>query len=106
MLSFLDLGLPLWIGGAPFATPPAPFQISSVGFAGCVRNLTVDGELMDLDSHIEQSNSERGCGQIDDSCGSGAGGPCGAGTCVPSLGDFSCVCPPLIAGGNCESGRY
>ena len=73
-----------------------------MGFSGCVRNVLVDGELLDLEGHIEQRSSERGCGQVDGSC---AGGRCGEGECVPSLGEFSCVCPALRAGDSCQNGE-
>lgn len=103
--SFLDIGLPLWIGGVPSNFPPTPHQPSSVGFAGCVRNVIINSASLDLEDYIEQRNSERGCGLIDDSCVSGER-QCGAGTCVPILGDFSCICPTQLAGDNCEKGIF
>lgn len=102
--SFLDVGLPLWIGGVPFNFPStAPHQPSSVGFAGCIRNVTINDRLLDLEGYIEQQNSTRGCGQIADSCASSMR-QCGSGTCVPELGGSSCICPPQSAGDNCEKG--
>lgn len=74
-----------------------------MGFNGCIRNVTVDGELLDLEDYIDQSNSEGGCQQIDSSCG--VEGACGAGTCVPSLAGFSCICPAQVAGDNCQEGK-
>ena len=105
IFSFLNLGLPLWIGGVPFPAPFSPDHISSVGFAGCIRNITIDNQLLDLEAFIEQRNSERGCGQAYDRCGflnGGGGSLCGGGICVPQVGGYSCICPPLRAGDNCE----
>lgn len=101
--SVLDLGLLLWIGGVPFPTPLSN-HFSSVGYAGCIRNVTIDNKLLDLEGFIEQRNSERGCSQLYDGCGlGGRGRVCGDGTCVPFVGGYNCICPPQKAGDNCET---
>jgi hypothetical protein len=103
--SFLDLGLPLWIGGVPFQFHlAASHHPSSVGFTGCIRNVTINGATLDLEDYIDQGNSERGCGSVHDNCISGER-LCGDGVCVPMLGEFSCVCPAEVAGDSCEKGE-
>lgn len=59
--SFLDLGLPLWLGGAP---SPSPSHVSSTAITACVRQVVVNGDLLDLNSHIDLSNSQSGCPQV------------------------------------------
>lgn len=49
-----------------------------------------------------QENSARGCAQIEEVCLSEA--MCGEGECIPVLGSHRCVCPPQVAGDNCEKG--
>ena len=62
-LSFLDLGLPLWLGGAP---SPSPSHVSTTAITACVRQLLVNGDLLDLNSHTDQANSQPGCPQVEE----------------------------------------
>ena len=105
--SFLDLGLPLWLGGVPaeFFLPPL-HQISSRGVTGCVRNVYVNNCLLDLDNHVSEANSQSGCGQVDDVCDDTVvGGLCGeGGVCQSGWEDYSCLCPSLREGENCDRG--
>ena len=59
--SFLDLGLPLWLGGAPSLSAS---HVSSQDITACVRQVLVNGDMLDLNSHIDQSNSQPGCPQV------------------------------------------
>ena len=61
LLSFLDLDLPLWLGGAP---SPSPAHVSSTSITACVRQVLVNGRLLDLNSHIDQRNSQPGYPQV------------------------------------------
>ena len=102
--SFLDLGLPLWLGGVPAEFPLPPLhQISSRGVTGCIRNVHINDRLLDLNSHVGESNSQSGCGQVDDVCDA-IGGMCGGGECLSRWEDYTCVCPPQREGENCERG--
>ena len=105
--SFLNLGLPLWIGGVPFSSPE---YFSSVGFMGCIRNFAVDGQFLDLEAFVDQQNSVTGCTQVDSGCGLGDGGVtssvCRGGTCNSLIGGYSCVCPAQKTGENCEKSMW
>ena len=60
---FLDLGLPLWVGGVPART--AQFlPIQSQGISACVRNMYIDGVLLDLASHVAEQRSQAGCSEV------------------------------------------
>jgi len=93
----LDLGLPLWIGGAPFSSPA---HFASVGFSGCMRNVTVNGQLLDLEDFLDQQNSARGC---ESGCGSDT---CGGGACIPRIDAYTCICPPQKTGENCKNSEF
>ncbi len=62
LLRFLDVSLPLWLGGAPSVPPGLP--LGSSGIDGCVRNVVINGRTLDLDSHVDQLNSNNGCPQV------------------------------------------
>lgn len=105
--SFLDLGLPLWLGGVPAEFPLSSLhQISSRGVTGCIGNVHINGRLLDLNSHLAESNSQSGCGQIDDVCRV-SNGLCGkGGVCLPRWEEYQCLCPPQKEGEICDKGRY
>ena len=104
--SFLDLGLPLWLGGVPSEFPLSPLhQISSRGVTGCIRNFYVNDRLLDLNGHLSQVNSASGCGQIEDVCAAETE-RCGmGGECLPRLEGYQCVCPPMREGQSCGEGN-
>ena len=58
--SSLDLGLPLWLGGAP--------EIAGLtdgsGISSCISDVFIDDELLDLENYIAEKNSGRGCAQV------------------------------------------
>ena len=59
---FLDVGLPLWLGGAP--SVPAGLPLGSRGIDGCVRNVIISGVMLDLASHVDERNSANRCPQV------------------------------------------
>ncbi len=60
--SFLDLGLPLWVGGVPFSPGPA-YPFTSRGITACVGEVRVNGELLDLENYVYEQRSQRSCPQ-------------------------------------------
>ena len=58
--SSLDLGLPLWLGGAP--------EIAGLsdgsGISSCISDVIINDELLDLENYIAEENSGRGCSQV------------------------------------------
>ena len=63
---FLDATLPLWLGGAPSVPPGLP--LGNRGIDGCVRNVIINGHILDLDSHVDELNSNNGCPQVYSAC--------------------------------------
>ena len=61
--SFLDLGLPLWLGGVPF-TPGPSLPVSSQGITACIRDVYISGRLLDLNSHVDEQGTQHGCPQV------------------------------------------
>lgn len=61
--SFLDLGLPLWLGGLPFVPDPS-LPVSSQGITACIRNVYISGRLLDLNSHVDEQGTQHGCPQV------------------------------------------
>lgn len=62
VFSYLDLGLPLYIGGIPL--PFAILPNTSQGISACIRNLFINQVLLDLDNFVAQENSQSGCSQV------------------------------------------
>ena len=58
--SSLDLGLPLWIGGAPEIEGFS----EGVGITTCISNFTINNQLLDLEDYVDEVNSARGCEQV------------------------------------------
>ena len=58
--SSLDLGLPLWIGGAPEILGFS----EGTGTSSCISNFTINNKVLDLEDYIDESNSARVCGQV------------------------------------------
>jgi len=58
--SSLDLGLPLWLGGAPEIVG---FSDGS-GISSCISDVIINDELLDLENYNAEENSGRGCAQV------------------------------------------
>ena len=58
--SSLDLGLPLWIGGAPEIEGLS----EGTGINSCISNFTINNQLLDLEDYVDELNSARGCEQV------------------------------------------
>lgn len=58
--SSLDLGLPLWIGGAPEIEGFS----EGTGISSCISNFTINNEILDLEDYVDELNSARGCEQV------------------------------------------
>ena len=60
---FLDLGLPLWLGGAPVLSSTLP--IFNQGINACIRSVFVSEMILDLETHVADEQTEQGCAQVD-----------------------------------------
>lgn len=96
---FLDLTGPLQIGGLPKIA--AYFQIQSEDFIGCISDLYIDHQFIDLNSFIADNGTVPGCPQKLASC---ATEPCfNGGTCRDGWGEgWECECPDGFTGNACQ----
>ncbi|XP_033106725.1 cadherin EGF LAG seven-pass G-type receptor 2-like isoform X3 [Anneissia japonica] len=98
---FLDLTGPFIIGGLPAV--PDPFQVTSTDFIGCIRDVTIDNNLLDLASSVEDYLTQPGCGAKENYCRQG--GLCkNGGTCVSKWNTYQCMCREGYTGQRCEQG--
>lgn len=99
-LRYLNLGLPMYIGGVyPTGQHNLP---SAVGFEGCIRNVYVDEQLLDMADFLLENGTEDGC-PYTTSCQSG---PCrSGGTCQETYNMFKCLCPPGHVNTHCDKGK-
>ena len=104
--SFLDLGLPLWVGGVPFSLPANSTRVSSQGVTGCIRGVRIDGEILDLEGYVFERNSQRGCSHLESQICLQNSSACGSGSCVPVFDGYVCDCPQRTEGGACERGEW
>lgn len=95
---FLDLTGPFQIGGLP--PLPTNFQISNNQFIGCISDLHIDHQLVDLNSYVANNGTIAGCSQKRDFCHSQ---PClNGGTCEEAWGSFTCNCIEGFGGQDCS----
>lgn len=101
----LDLGLPLWLGGVPSSLSDTG-HVTSHGITACVRNVFINGELLDLETHILERNSQRGCSQLEPEVCVTNTSTCGSGSsCIAQWESFSCRCAQRREGESCQSGK-
>ena len=71
-------------------------------FIGCMRNVRVNGELIDFSSSLLAVDLAPGCGFTDAQCDPN---PCSnGGKCIGTWGSFICDCTPQFAGTTCKEG--
>ncbi|CAL1267158.1 unnamed protein product [Larinioides sclopetarius] len=97
---FLDLTGPLQIGGLPALQ--SDFQVQNKYFVGCIMDLYVDNQLVDLNSYVANNGTTTGCPQKSGFCHSS---PCkNGGTCFEGWGSFYCSCPTGFIAKDCSEG--
>lgn len=87
---------PLLVGGVP--TLPERYQVRSNHFIGCIRDLFIDQQLVDMSSFVANHGSQPGCKAMR-KC---ADSPCTHGSCESVLGAYKCNCEGDYGGRRCE----
>ncbi|XP_068955424.1 cadherin EGF LAG seven-pass G-type receptor 1 [Petaurus breviceps papuanus] len=94
----LDLTGPLLLGGVP--NLPEDFPVHNRQFIGCMRNLSIDNQAVDMESFIANNGTRAGCEAQENHC---ANIWCqNGGTCVNKWNTYICDCPLRYGGRNCE----
>ena len=71
-------------------------------FIGCMRNVRVNGELIDFSNLLLAVDLVPGCGFTDTQCNPN---PCSNGVkCIGIWGSFMCDCKPQYSGTTCKEG--
>ncbi|XP_072181687.1 cadherin EGF LAG seven-pass G-type receptor 2-like [Diadema setosum] len=97
-LRFLDLTGPFILGGLPDL--PSEFPVENTDFIGCIRDVYIDNELLDLATNVEDVGTQPGCPHKGDFCESD---PCHTGaTCESGWDRYTCHCSPRSGGVNCQ----
>ncbi|KAL4658540.1 cadherin EGF LAG seven-pass G-type receptor 2-like [Arapaima gigas] len=94
----LDLTGPLLLGGVPKL--PELFPVQNRQFVGCMKNLYIDRQPVDMASYIANNGTVPGCSAKRHFC---SRSPClNGGTCVDRWGSYRCGCPLGFGGRNCD----
>ncbi|KAL4656773.1 cadherin EGF LAG seven-pass G-type receptor 1-like [Arapaima gigas] len=94
----LDLTGPLLLGGVP--NLPEDFPVRNRDFVGCIRNLTIDSQPIDMAGFIANNGTAAGCAAKHDFCSKNM---CqNGGTCINKWNTYFCDCPLRFGGKNCE----
>ena len=96
----LDLSAPLHIGGLPNSIGTVP--IDNKDFVGCIQNIKIDHELLDLNDYLENHLTQPKCLNISNECETA--NPCKSGDCSDGLYQPTCYCHGNIVGKLCEEG--
>ncbi|XP_066966022.1 putative neural-cadherin 2 [Macrobrachium rosenbergii] len=103
----LDVGAPLHVGGLTHPPPHYqdyswPHPITSISFAGCLRNLRVNGELRDLGEGVLGEDSHPGCPKGDQCQEKGNPCPLNARCVTSESGEPVCECNPGWTTSSCN----
>ena len=100
--SSLDLGGPLLLGSGSMIRSFGYSNLPFSPFIGCMRNVRVNGELIDFSSPLLSVDLAPGCGFTDAQCDPN---PCSnGGKCIGTWGSSTCDCRPQFAGITCKEG--
>jgi len=102
---FLDLTAPLQLGGLPFSSSPigGEFQVTHRDFEGCLSDLHIDHQFIDLNGFVADNGTVAGCQEKKDFC---ASSPCrNGGKCREGFGTYVCDCPDGAAGKDCADSK-
>lgn len=95
---FLDLTGPLQIGGLP--PLPTEFQTTATTFTGCIGPISIDNQLIDLNSFVANNGTRPGCLEKRGFCHSF---PCkNRGKCFEGWSTYTCQCADGYTGQDCS----
>lgn len=96
---FLDLSSPLQLGALPVL--PTKFQVQSgTPLTGCISDLYIDHQLIDLNQFVANNATQAGCQEKRSFCHVQ---PCqNGGTCHDAWGTYSCSCTEGYYGHDCS----
>ncbi|XP_038055904.1 protocadherin Fat 4-like [Patiria miniata] len=79
---------------------PRAWQVSSADFLGCMREISINGETLDLSSPLAQRGTSEGCDRDTETC---SNNPCsGNSVCVDEWWNRWCQCEAGFTGDNCD----
>lgn len=94
---FLDLTGPFQVGGLPRI--PSSFQVKNHDYEGCIKDLFIDYNFVDLNSYVADNGSTSGCPEKKEFCGLN---PCrNGGTCREGWSTYKCDCMEGYGGKDC-----
>ncbi|XP_062997498.1 neural-cadherin-like [Elgaria multicarinata webbii] len=100
---YLNMNQVLQLGGVKESIPYSYPQLQQKHFNGCIRSLTLDTQVYDLESPAESLDSSPGCALTDGSCEETGSSPCGVhGQCHGEWSSFTCHCLPGYYGSKCD----
>ena len=99
---FLDLTAPLQLGGLPSSS--SEFQVRHRDYDGCIKDLFIDHQFVDLSSFVADNGTVAGCQEKKEFC---ASAPCrNGGKCREGFSTYVCDCPDGFAGKDCSESKF
>ncbi|XP_072174166.1 cadherin EGF LAG seven-pass G-type receptor 2-like [Diadema setosum] len=96
----LDLTGPFFLGNLPDISNSSRAQGEDLDFVGCIRDVYIDNEILDLATNVEDVGTQPGCPHKADFCESD---PCHVGaTCESGWDRYTCHCSSQSGGVNCQ----